>query len=311
MDEIPDNLFGYIPTNIKYFAFPANLKRIGKNVIQGGLEDVVLPPHLESAPRAAFVGDSFAEANLVIPESLVDVGEGAFAKTNLVSVTLPSSWKVVDQQMFWECKKLETVNLPSGIQAIGEDAFAFCPALRQIELPASLQFVGGFRSSGLRSIDLPANVMVGPRAFEDCASLSSVKAEGKIQFVSTGELPYGEGLAARNYKWGSSTGDVNAVGEAPNAAAALKLAKQIPGYRGAWVCKFISTYYHDTDGSLLVAYYADPTVRWPSGRDMEEAGFYWNLRPKAGAFEGCPLSLRTKQMLRQNGYVAKVADLLP
>ena len=100
--------------------------------------------------------------DVVIPNSVKIIGEGAFAGSNIVSFLLGSGVEVLGEQAFISCKKLSTVILGtydsvlrriefSSLKEIGNYAFQECEALLEIEIPESVKTVGSyvFKDSGL------------------------------------------------------------------------------------------------------------------------------------------------------------------
>lgn len=110
---------------------------------------------------------------VVFPEGVTEIGQGAFALTSIQTLTLPQTVTVIGQGAFSDCRKLESVSLPQGLRSIGEQAFAQCSALRSAELPSSLTEIGDYAFSGcssLGSADLPEGLLsLGEGAFERTA----------------------------------------------------------------------------------------------------------------------------------------------
>ena len=74
------------------------------------------------------------DVDVIVPEGVREIGEGAF----------------------WRCD-VESVRLPQGIRAIRSEAFMNCRSLRRINLPESVRTIEteAFHGSGLRAIRLP------------------------------------------------------------------------------------------------------------------------------------------------------------
>ncbi|MDE7380365.1 MAG: leucine-rich repeat protein, partial [Clostridia bacterium] len=73
------------------------------------------------------------DRNIVVPDGVTYI-DGAFKNcTDIISVTLPNSVKVIDECSFKGCINLENINLPDSITYIGIDAFAECNKLFYIE----------------------------------------------------------------------------------------------------------------------------------------------------------------------------------
>lgn len=111
--------------------------------------------------------------NLVLPESLVGIGEGAFCRClNLASVSFPSNMLSIGGSAFSECK-LTSVTIPNGIQKIAFECFSGCDELATVDLPETL-------------------TEIETRAFSDCKNLSLTIPE-KISHIAGGAFAGYEG----------------------------------------------------------------------------------------------------------------------
>lgn len=102
----------------------------------------------------AFRGCSSLET-ILIPNSVVQIGEGAFA----------------------ECESLSYINIPDKLTKIPKSLFAYCSSLATIAIPDNVKRIceeAFFKCSSLSSISLPASVDLESRIFISCNSLSSV-----------------------------------------------------------------------------------------------------------------------------------------
>ena len=98
---------------------------------------------------------------ITIPNSVTEIGDGAFAGSGLINVTVPSSVTSIGENVFYSCHGLVGVTIPNSVTSIGERAFLHCASLTSITIPDSVTSIG----SG---------------AFEACTSLTSVTFEGTI-----------------------------------------------------------------------------------------------------------------------------------
>lgn len=100
---------------------------------------------------------------LVIPDSVVSIGENAFyGCVDLVEITISNSVTTIGNGAFMGCKNLQTVNIDtinSTLATLGDKAFENATSLRTLRLPYSLKSVGA-------------------RAFSGCTSLVSVTFDG-------------------------------------------------------------------------------------------------------------------------------------
>lgn len=115
---------------------------------------------------------------VVIPNSVVSIGDNAFRFQNLTSVDIPSSVKTIGRGAFAVCRNLESVRLPGGLTEIPTDMFSGCLNLQTVSMPSSLKSIGSDAFHGcesLSSIVIPEGVTdIGNDAFWGCRKLQSV-----------------------------------------------------------------------------------------------------------------------------------------
>ena len=86
---------------------------------------------------------------------------GAFSCTDIETVRIPSSIKIIGTGAFYRCKNLKEVSFEEGLEKIDAGAFGYCDKLEEIELPASIKHVSRSAFIGcsqLRSIRLRGNI---------------------------------------------------------------------------------------------------------------------------------------------------------
>lgn len=164
-----------------------------------------------AAPTALAVGDFTvndgvltkyhgANANVTIPDSVAEIGKGAFADcTSLESVTIPDSVTSIGNSAFSGCYKLKSVSIGSGVTSIGDSAFSDCEFLTGIEIPAGVKSIGEYAFEGctkLTELTVPDGVeSIKQGTFADCPSLTKVTIPGSVGDIS-GEA-FGKGRASK------------------------------------------------------------------------------------------------------------------
>ena len=74
-------------------------------------------------------------------EGLKELGEGAFFKSAIETITLPSTLKRVEMFTFAGCKNLKSVEILKGVEHIGEGCFKGS-LVEEITLPCTLKGIG-------------------------------------------------------------------------------------------------------------------------------------------------------------------------
>lgn len=104
-------------------------------VVDGVLFDKV-------ARRLVTYPEAREAAHYDVPAGTLTIGDGAFYKCTLTSVTIPEGVVTIGSEAFAECRGLTAVTLPEGVVTVGEKAFSSCRKLESLALPASLTDIG-------------------------------------------------------------------------------------------------------------------------------------------------------------------------
>ncbi len=121
---------------------------------------------------------------------LTEIGERAFERLAVSSVTLPDGVRTIGDYAFLSCNKLTELNLNPGLLEIGQLAFARCTALGAIPLPESLTTVGNSAFSNctdLSEITFPASISsIGQNALAGCTSLLKATLPDSLTVIPAG-----------------------------------------------------------------------------------------------------------------------------
>ena len=105
-------------------------------------------------------------------------------------VSLPRDLRLIDNEAFYYCSKLEEVRFVgySNVRSIGDEAFRGCYKLSRINLPEGVESLGEqcfYGCSNLRRIDLPSSLLsIGKEAFCD-VPLTSIKLPYNLTFIGS------------------------------------------------------------------------------------------------------------------------------
>ena len=119
--------------------------------------------------------------------TVTSIGESAFSRCNITSITLPNSVTSIGKSAFRQCGNLTSITLPNSVKSIGGAAFAECRALTSINVPdsiTSIEDIAFMACSSLTSITIPNTVTsIGMDAFHECSSLTSVTLSNSITSI--------------------------------------------------------------------------------------------------------------------------------
>ena len=132
----------------------------------------------------------------IVPEGVIEIGDGAFLGSKLEKVVLPSSIKKIGKEAYHCCKKLKDIVLPSSLLSIGESAFSYCCSLEEISLPPKMEELGDnayLACSSLKEFriphgikEIPDDCLAGCKALSDVFIPNTVTKIGAYAFFEAG-----------------------------------------------------------------------------------------------------------------------------
>ena len=150
--------------------------------------------NITALPTQAFYNSKNVE-HLILPNTLITIGEEMFYQSDLRSVVIPTNVTTVGYSAFKRCSSLTTVTFEkeSQLKTIGGDyyygAFSDCTALTSIEIPASVETIGNTAFSDCSSL---ATVTfekgsrlktIGNNAYYRCTSLTSIEIPASVETI--------------------------------------------------------------------------------------------------------------------------------
>lgn len=153
--------------------------------------------------------------NFEFPEGITEIGEFAFARSNLESITIPEGVTKIGYGAFYHCDHLKEVHLPDTVTEIEEYAFAKTPFMESgntapgsflivgdgiligyqggdsiINIPGGVKQIadGVFKDHmGITAVNLPDTVtVIGEEAFQGCKNLATVNGGKELITIKAG-----------------------------------------------------------------------------------------------------------------------------
>ena len=114
-------------------------------------------------------------ASFSVPDGIESIGDGAFQKSKLRSISIPGSVTFIGSCAFSDCSSLSDIDIPGNVTCINMYAFSGC--------------------GGLTAITVPGGVTdIGEGAFSFCGSLQSINVdEENTEYISVDGNLYNKG----------------------------------------------------------------------------------------------------------------------
>ena len=103
--------------------------------------------HLVFFPRRLDIGSSYE-----VLDGTEKIDDYALSYTNLTSITLPSTVRILGESSLAGNRLLTSINLPDGLTTIEDGAIEGCTKLSHIVIPDSLQVANGFDDVGVQTL---------------------------------------------------------------------------------------------------------------------------------------------------------------
>ena len=191
--NLPDSLayigqWAFRRTSLEKVIIPVNVKELkdGTFLECNKLKSIDLK-NVESIGGWAFrFCTSLKEVNL--PDSLIHIGNLAFADTGVETILFPSNLKEIGESAFYSCENLKSIAFNKKLSKIGAGAFKDCKNLKELNLPSSLRRIGQVAFShcnSLKSIIIPDTTKtIGKGAFSYCEELHDITIGKGIKVIA-------------------------------------------------------------------------------------------------------------------------------
>ena len=227
--------------------------------------------NITALPTQAFYNSKNVE-NLILPNTLITIGEECFYQSKLKTVVIPANVTTIGNSAFDQCASLTSIEIPASVETIGEAAFKGCSSLATVtfEKGSQLKTIGGdfyygaFSGCPITSIEIPASVeTIGEAAFRGCSSLATVTFEKGSQLKTIRGGYYGSSY----YGAFSNCSALTSI-EIPASVETIEAAT----FKG---CSSLAT------------------VTFEKGSQLKTIGggyYYYDYYDYYGAFSDCPLT---------------------
>ena len=134
----------YTGPAVSVLVIPAEIE--GYPVVQVGsgddgyvLYNDIYPSELDDNKDTERIRDWKSLVSVVLPATVTEIGDGAFAYSGIKNIVLPQGLKLIGGVAFREANMLETLVLPDSIEEIGGYAFLNCTELFTLTIPDSVK----------------------------------------------------------------------------------------------------------------------------------------------------------------------------
>jgi hypothetical protein len=202
---------------------PATVTRIGDNAFVSYIDDLAsvnFPAGLKEIGEGAFARTELTSVTL--PEGLVSLGYEAFADCgSLVSLTLPGSLKTIPDEAFKSTAITEVV-IPEGVETIGAGAFGICNSLLKVTLPSTIKEIG-------------IGLGTGAGAFDGCTELADIVIPDSVTSIAWFMLAANGGKLGKIYdSWDTNGFPNSAFEDCGKLKLAVRQRLKDLGYKGAF-----------------------------------------------------------------------------
>ena len=172
---------------LKSVTLPNSVTEIGSMAFNScsKLTCINIPDSVAKIGENAFAYSAIT--SITIPKSMTKINQKSLSHTSLASITIPDSVIEIENEAFYECKRLTSVTIPHSVTKIGESAFLGCSSLTSITIPNGVTKICDFAfigCSGLKSITISNSVTeIGCMAFLGCSSLTSITIPNSVTTI--------------------------------------------------------------------------------------------------------------------------------
>ena len=218
--ELENELAGYDYANIESLKITGVLNDVDFLFIYRMMPNLknldIAEVNITALPIQAFYKSTNVE-NLILPNTLITIGEEMFYQSKLKTVVIPANATTIGNSAFEQCASLISIDIPANVETIGTAVFWGCSSLTTVtfEKESQLKTIGGGYSepnyygvfsdcTALTSIEIPASVeTIEAAAFKDCSSLTSIEIPASVETIKASAFKGCSSLATVTFENGS------------------------------------------------------------------------------------------------------------
>ena len=121
---------------------------------------------------------NYKEFEVILPNTIREITTDAFSHVKLAKIIIPDSVVQIGERAFFDAAYLKEVSISSEVYDIGSHTFAYCYNLRKVKILEGVQEIGILAFAGCRSLTkivLPATIKyMSHDAFRYCDNLKEL-----------------------------------------------------------------------------------------------------------------------------------------
>lgn len=135
--------------------------------------------YITNSSTLKFFAQGGVTGEYTIPNKITTIAEFAFQYSNMTGITLSQNTKVIGENAFSQCEKLERINNWDNVETISQYAFYKCGSLGKISLPSKLKTISQYAFYNCNKMYINNNNLknvtsIGSYAFSSCTNFKNV-----------------------------------------------------------------------------------------------------------------------------------------
>ena len=195
--ELENELAGYDYANIESLKITGVLNDVDFLFIYRMMPNLknldIAEVNITALPIQAFYKSTNVE-NLILPNTLITIGEEMFYQSKLKTVVIPANATTIGNSAFEQCASLISIDIPANVETIGTAVFKRCSSLTSIEIPASVETIKASAFKGCSSLATVTfengsqlKTIEGgypsSGTFADCTALTSIEIPASVETI--------------------------------------------------------------------------------------------------------------------------------